>query len=143
MKVYFGNDHAIHLEDKLILINKIIDLGYEVINVGTNSDESVDYPDFAQAACNQAGPEDKVILICGTGIGISIAANKCKGIRCALCHIPEYAQLARQHNNANAIAMGARYLSVEQMFDIVKVFLSTNFEGGRHQKRIDKMEEVK
>lgn len=140
MKVYIGNDHALKVEDKLLIVDKIIDLGFEAINVGTNSDESVDYPDYAKLACKDLKEEDKAIVICGTGIGISIAANKVKGVRCALCHCPEYARLARQHNDANVLALGARFSTVEEMLDIIKVFLTTHFEGGRHQNRINKIE---
>ena len=111
------------------------------IDVGTFSEESVDYPDYAHKAIEQynQGNCEKVILICGSGNGIQMTANKYKNIRCGLCWDPEIAQLARSHNNVNVIAMPARYISFNTAKEIVQTFLETPFEGGRHQKRIDKI----
>ena len=112
-----------------------------VIDCGPNDTASVDYPDFAQAASDQidAGDADGMILICGTGIGISIAANRYESVRAALCTDVTMARLTRQHNNANALALGQRIIGIETALDIVRTFLTTEFEGGRHQRRIDKI----
>ncbi len=114
----------------------------EVTDLGTNSAESVDYPKYGRA-CAEAvasGEADRGIVCCGTGIGISIAANKVKGIRCGLCTNVEMAELTRKHNNANMLAMGGRIIDEETGIAITKAFLDTEFEGGRHQRRIDQIE---
>ena len=114
----------------------------EVTDLGTNSTESVDYPKYGKA-CAEAvasGEADRGIVCCGTGIGISIAANKVKGIRCGLCTNVEMAELTRKHNNANMLAMGGRIIDEETGLAITKAFLDTEFEGGRHQRRIDQIE---
>lgn len=113
-------------------------------NFGTNSLESVDYPKFAEIVSKSvtSGESEKGILICGTGIGISIAANKIKGVRAALCHNSHYAQMARKHNNANVLCLGGRELSPQEAIEIVKTFLNTEFEGGRHQNRILQISEM-
>ena len=114
----------------------------EVTDLGTNSTESVDYPSYGRA-CAEAvasGEADRGIVCCGTGIGISIAANKVKGIRCGLCTNVEMAELTRKHNNANMLAMGGRIIDEETGLAITKAFLDTEFEGGRHQRRIDQIE---
>ena len=114
----------------------------EVTDLGTNSTESVDYPSYGRA-CAEAvasGEADRGIVCCGTGIGISIAANKVKGIRCGLCTNVEMAELTRKHNNANMLAMGGRIIDEETGIAITKAFLDTEFEGGRHQRRIDQIE---
>ena len=117
------------------------EFGYEVVDFGTFDTQSVDYPDYALkvALAVKEGRADKGILLCGTGIGISIAANKVKGIRCA--HITDLfcAQMCAEHNDANVIAMGGRITSPETAYEMVKVYLSTPFAGGRHQKRLDKI----
>ncbi|EAX92524.1 ribose 5-phosphate isomerase B family protein [Trichomonas vaginalis G3] len=140
MKIVVGCDHG-GFALKQTVIDTVKSLGHEVIDVGTNSTESVDYPDFAQAAAKEieSGNAQLGVLICGTGIGISIAANKCKGIRCALCHEHLTAQLCRQHNNANIVAMGARIIGPETAIDIVKTFLTTDFLGDRHERRVNKI----
>ncbi|MBQ9707868.1 MAG: ribose 5-phosphate isomerase B, partial [Firmicutes bacterium] len=109
----------------------------------TVSDEYVDYPDYGKACAKAvvSGEVDRGIVCCGTGIGISIAANKVRGIRCGLCTSVEMAKLTRQHNNANMLAMGGRITDKETGLAITEAFLDTEFEGGRHQRRIDKMEE--
>ena len=115
--------------------------GVEWLDLGTNSADSVDYPDYANklAEAMKSGKAAKGVLICGSGIGISIAANRHAHVRCALVHDVTGARLCRQHNDANVIALGGRVTGVEVAKDCVDVFLSAEFEGGRHQKRIDKM----
>ena len=127
------------------VVKYVKELGHEVIDVGTfDGTTSVDYPDYAEkAAMKVVNKEaDRGILICGTGIGISIAANKVNGIRCAVVHDNFTARLTRMHNDANMIAFGARVIGIEVALDIVKTFLETEFEGGRHLNRIKKIEEI-
>ncbi len=115
--------------------------GFDVLDLGTDSDESVDYPDFADklvAALNR-GDAARGILVCGTGIGISIAANRHAGIRAALCYDDETARLARQHNDANVLCMGGRKTDAAAAKSMVRIFLTEAFEGGRHARRIGKM----
>ena len=114
-------------------------MGYTVKDFGTDTSDSVDYPVYASRAARAvaSGECEKGIVICGTGIGISISANKVKGVRCALCGDPLSARLTRQHNNANMVAIGARITGPELAKEIVKEFLTTEFEGGRHQRRVD------
>ena len=142
MIIAMGSDHAgynLKEEIKAYLLEK----GHTVKDCGTDSTESCDYPVFGRAAAEVVREEEaeRAIVICGSGIGISIAANKVPGIRCALCSEPLSAELSRRHNNANALAMGARLIGSDIAKRIVDVFLSTEFEGGRHQRRIDKIEE--
>lgn len=115
---------------------------YEFIDLGTNTPESVDYPEYAQAVAKAilGGKSGRGIIICGTGIGISIAANRFKGIRAANCTNSTMARLTRLHNDANILAMGERLIGLEAAFDIVKTFMETDFEGGRHSKRIEKID---
>ena len=116
----------------------------KVVDLGTSSEESVDYPIYGKA-CAEAvasGKADRGIVICGTGIGISIAANKVKGIRCGLCTSVEMAELTRKHNNANILALGGRTTEPDLALDIVKAFLDTEFEGGRHKRRTDMLDEM-
>ncbi|MCR5081764.1 MAG: ribose 5-phosphate isomerase B [Treponema sp.] len=126
---------------------KVVELlkkeGYEVHDFGTNTTDSVDYPEYADAVCKDIteGKADLGILICGTGIGMSIAANKHKGIRAGLCGDTESARLTRLHNNANVLCMGARIIGVELCLAIVKSFLSAEFMGQHHQKRVDMLEQ--
>ena len=138
MKIAIASDHA-GFELKRQLKEFFVKISF--IDVGTFSEESVDYPDYAHKAIEQynQGNCEKVILICGSGNGIQMTANKYKNIRCGLCWDPEIAQLARSHNNVNVIAMPARYISFNTAKEIVQTFLETPFEGGRHQKRIDKI----
>jgi ribose 5-phosphate isomerase B len=116
-------------------------LGLEVLYFGTNGIDSVDYPDYAAKVVEaiEKGVADMGVLICGSGIGMSIAANRSKSIRAALCHNEETARLSRQHNNANVLVLGSRIVNETVMRGLVRVFFSTPFEGGRHQQRIDKM----
>ena len=138
MKIAIASDHAGY-ELKRQLKEFFVKINF--IDVGTFSEERVDYPDYAHKAIEQynQGNCEKVILICGSGNGIQMTANKYKNIRCGLCWDPEIAQLARSHNNVNVIAMPARYISFNTAKEIVQTFLETPFEGGRHQKRIDKI----
>lgn len=114
---------------------------YELEDFGTHSSDSVDYPDFVHPAAISVenGTNTLGILVCGSGQGVQMTANKHQGIRCALCWMPELAELARQHNNANMVALPARFIAKEFALEIVKKFLTTEFEGGRHQKRVDKI----
>lgn len=139
-KIVIGCDHAA-VQMKNNVINYLKSKGYDVIDVGTYSEESCDYPDYAFAAAKKvaSGEVDKGILICGTGIGMSIAANKVKGIRCALCDNLFSAEMTRRHNDSNMLSMGARVISNNLALKIVDMFLETPFEGDRHQRRIDKM----
>jgi len=117
-------------------------LGFDVLDLGTNSNDSVDYPDFGHAL-GQAIEDNKArygVAICGSGIGISIAANRHANVRAALCHDGLTAKLARQHNNANVLALGARIIGIETARDAVSAFFTTYFEGGRHERRVDKIE---
>lgn len=141
MKLVIGNDHA-GVEFKKKLVKALEEKGHEVINVGTDSLESVDYPDIAVLVGEKVldGEAKFGILICGTGIGISIAANKIKGIRAALVHNEFTAKLARLHNDANVIALGARVIGDELGLACVETFINTEFEGGRHARRVGKIE---
>ena len=138
-------DHA-GVELKEILKAEIAQLGFSVEDFGANIGESVDYPDYANTLAqwiksnkDATGPNAKGILICGSGIGMSIAANRHKEVRAALCGSGLEAQLARKHNNANVLCLGARIIGSEVAKDCLKQFLNTDFEGGRHQKRVDKL----
>ena len=136
-----ASDHA-GVSYKKDLIAYLTEKGYECINLGTDTEDSVDYPLYADAVCKKVttGEADLGILICGTGIGMSIAANKHRGIRAGLCGDPESAALTRQHNNANVLCMGARILSFEKAIEITEAFLGAEFMGGRHQRRVDMLE---
>lgn len=141
MKIGVACDHGA-FEYKEIVKELLTSLGHEVVDYGTNNTESCDYPDYAYACAKSVadGKNERGIVICGTGIGVSITANKVDGIRCALCSEPVSAKLTREHNNANMLAMGQRVIGVEVMKEIVKVFIDTPFsEDERHQRRIDKV----
>ena len=126
---------------KNTLKQKLEYLGYEVIDMGCHSEESIDYPDYAHPVAHHIEKNTGMLglLICGSGNGINMAANKHQGIRSALCWKKEIAQLAREHNNANILALPARFLTEQEAIEILEVFLNTDFEGGRHQHRIDKI----
>ncbi len=144
MKIAIGCDHGAY-EYKEEIKEMLQSEGHEVIDCGTHNKESVDYPDFAQAVGKNVvdGNVDKGIVICGTGIGISIAANKIKGIRCGLCTDTTMARLTREHNDANVLAMGQRVIGIEVAKDIVHMFLNTEFSNGvRHARRIEKLKEM-
>jgi ribose 5-phosphate isomerase B len=140
MKIAIGCDHAgFELKEKIKVL--LSEMGHETEDFGCFSTESVDYPDFAHATCLsiENGQNERGILICGSGNGISMAANKHQGIRAALSWTPEIAQLARLHNDANIVSLPARFISDAIAFSIVEVFLATDFEGGRHQNRVNKI----
>ena len=139
MKIGIGNDHTA-VEYKQVIAQHIRDTyGYEVVNYGTDGTESYDYPLAGETVANAVvrGEVDRGIIICGTGIGISLAANKVRGIRCATCSEPYSAKLSRQHNDSNMIAFGARVVGIEMAKMIVDAWLTAEFEGGRHQRRVD------
>ena len=141
MKVAIGSDHA-GFELKEYLFKELQKCGFDMIDCGTKSSESVDYPDIARKVCDLvlSGEVPFGIAICGTGIGISVAANKIHGIRAALCHTEFSARMARQHNNANVLALGGRVFGTGVALDIAKTFLSEKFSDvERHKKRIQKM----
>lgn len=140
MKIAIGNDHA-GTAYKQAIVAYLQTQKIEVINVGTDSLDSVDYPDFAHPVGQMIdkGEVDFGIVICGSGNGIAMTVNKHQKVRCALCWNKEIAQLARQHNNANILSIPARYTAIEQALEIVKTFLNTDFEGGRHQNRVNKI----
>jgi len=141
MKIAIGSDHG-GFELKGKVINFLKEKGYEVLDLGCNSTDSVDYPKYGRLVGEAVveNKADKGIVICGTGIGISIAANKVKGVRAALCTNTTMARLTREHNDANVLSMGARLSGDILALEMVDVFLTTEFEGGRHQKRVDQLE---
>lgn len=143
MKIAIGCDHG-GVVLKSAILEYLKDRSIEVIDYGTNGSESVDYPDFARAVAESVAQSkaDKGILMCGTGIGISIAANKVKGIRCAVVHNEFTAQAASAHNNANILSLGGRILSPEEAVRLIDIWLNTAFEGGRHVGRLDKISEI-
>ncbi len=140
MKISIGNDHA-GLDYKQAIITFLEAKGFEVVNHGTNFIESVDYPDFGhKVALDVENRNSKYgIVICGSGNGIAMTANKHKEIRCAVCWTKEIATLARQHNDANVLSIPARFTSINQAVEMVEAFLNTSFEGGRHKTRVDKI----
>ena len=143
MLIAIASDHGgFELKEKVK--EHLRERNVKFVDLGTNSTESVDYPVYGKA-CAEAvasGKAERGIVICGTGIGISIAANKVKGIRCGLCTSVEMAKLTRLHNNANMLAMGGRILETETAFAIVDAFLDTEFEGGRHKRRTEMLDEM-
>lgn len=138
MKIGIGNDHAA-LEMKNQVMEYLEEKGYEVINYGTNRPESCNYPEFGEKVGRAvvSGEVDCGILICGTGVGISLAANKVKGVRAVVCSEPYSAKLSKQHNNTNILAFGARVVGIELAKMIIDEWLGAEFEGGRHQTRVD------
>ena len=140
MKIGLGGDHAGY-EYKKAIIEKLNELGEETKDFGPYSDDSVDYPDFVHPVAEAIEKKelDLGILICGSGNGVSMAANKHQNIRAALCWNVELASLAREHNNANVLSIPARFVSLELAKEMVEKFISTEFEGGRHQKRVAKI----
>ena len=143
MKIAVACDHG-GLALKKVLVNYLKEKGYTIDDFGTCSEESCDYPDFALPAAEAVacGKCERGILICSTGIGISIAANKVRGIRCAHCHDTYSAKYTRLHNDANMLAFGQKVIGEGLMLEIVDMFLNTEFEGGRHQRRIDKISAI-
>ena len=143
MRIGIGNDHSA-LELKAEIIEFLKEKGHEVVDFGTDSSESCDYPKYGEAVGRAVAAKevDCGILICGTGLGISLAANKVKGVRAAVCSEPFTAKMSRAHNNCNVLAFGARVVGAELAKMIVDVWLNTEFEGGRHQRRVDMIMEI-
>ncbi|MDA1193265.1 MAG: ribose 5-phosphate isomerase B [Candidatus Poribacteria bacterium] len=143
MKIAVGSDHAAY-ELKMAIVKHLKDKGVEVADVGTHSLESTDYPSYGEAVGNLVakGEVEKGIVVCGTGIGISISANKVPGVRAGLAWNTELARLSRKHNDANVLAMGARFTAVPYALDIVDAWLETDFEGGRHVRRVGLISEI-
>ena len=143
MKIAAASDHGgFSLKEEVK--KHLMERGIEVLDLGTHSEESVDYPVYGKA-CGEAvasGKADLGIVVCGTGIGISIAANKVKGIRCGLCTYVEMARLTKQHNNANILALGGRTTETGLAMEIVDTWLDTEFEGGRHQRRVNLLDQM-
>lgn len=139
-KIVIACDHAgVDLKDRIV--DQLQSLGHEVVDCGTNDDTSVDYPDYADKVvlAIENDEAEMGVLICGTGVGISIAANRHRKVRAALCYTPEVASLAREHNNANVAVFGARFMDETQIQQSITNFFSTEFAGGRHQRRVEKM----
>lgn len=144
MKIAIGNDHGA-VEMKNEITKYLIELGHEVINKGTDSCESCDYPIYGEAVARAvvSGEADLGIAICGTGVGISLAANRVKGIRAVVCSEPYSAALSRMHNNTNVLCFGARVIGSELAKLIVKTWLNAEFEGGRHARRVEMLDQIK
>src|SRR5690554_1305910 len=140
MKISIGNDHA-GTEYKFEIISFLEKEGHQIINYGTDAEDSVDYPDFVHPVAEDVASKksDFGIIVCGSGNGANMTANKHQKVRSALCWTKEIAELARQHNDANILSIPARYTSKQQAIGMVKVFLETKFEGGRHQNRVEKI----
>jgi len=140
MKIAIGNDHA-GTEYKLAVVGLLKSMDVEIVNHGTDSTDSVDYPDFVHPVADEVekGTVDYGIIICGSGNGASMTANKHQKVRAALCWNNEIVALAREHNNANILSLPARFIALPQALDMVKTFLTTEFQGGRHERRIDKI----
>jgi len=138
--IAIASDHAGY-DLKTVVAQDLSEMGYEVLDLGTDGPQSVDYPDFGAALAKvvQGGEVERGILICGTGIGISMAANRYPGVRAAVCWDETSARLTREHNDANVLALGARLLGVEVAKECVRTFLSTDFAGGRHVGRVAKL----
>ncbi|MGB2245578.1 MAG: ribose 5-phosphate isomerase B [Flavobacteriaceae bacterium] len=141
MNISIGNDHA-GTKYKLELLSYLTEKGHTIINHGTDDDNSMDYPDTIHPVADDVSNQkaDIGIIICGSGNGANMTANKHKNIRSALCWNSQIASLARQHNNANILSLPARFISLDEAKEIVNLFLSTSFEGGRHQRRIEKID---
>ena len=142
-KIAVGADHG-GFQYKEMIKTWLLEKGYEVDDKGTYDEQSCDYPDFAKPVAHAvaSGAADKGVLICGTGIGISVSANKVKGVRAALCGDTFSARMSRMHNNANILAMGQRVTGAGLAMDILEIWLATDFEGGRHERRVSKIEAV-
>jgi ribose 5-phosphate isomerase B len=140
MQISIGNDHAGTLY-KTAVIKYLEEKGHKIINHGTDTEDSVDYPDFIHPVAKdvESGKSNFGIIICGSGNGANMTANKHQGIRSALCWNNEIVELSRQHNNANILSIPARFVSVQQAIKFVELFLDTPFEGGRHKRRVEKI----
>jgi ribose 5-phosphate isomerase B len=143
MKIAIGSDHA-GFEAKEKVREHLAKAGHEVADLGTKGLDSVDYPDFARAVAEAVagGRAERGVLICGTGIGMSITANKVRGVRAAVVHDEFTAEVARRHNDANVVCAGARVLPAERLVSVVDVFLGSPFDGGRHERRVAKINEA-
>ena len=143
MKIGIGNDHAA-VEMKMQIREYLEELGHEVVNYGVDTPESCDYPEIGERVGNAvaSGEVDCAVLICGTGVGISIAANKVNGVRAAVCSDTTTAHLVKEHNNANIIAFGARIVGIETAKDIAKPYLEAEFMGGRHERRVAMISDI-
>ena len=143
MKIAIGNDHAA-VELKKTIMEYVESMGHEVTNFGTDSSESCNYPEYGEKVANAvaSGEFDCGILICGTGVGISLAANKVKGIRACVCSEPYTAKLSRMHNNSNVLAFGARVVGSELAKMITEAWLDAKFEGGRHERRVQMLMDI-
>ena len=142
MNLYIGSDHAGYQHKKTI-IKYLKSKKIKIIDMGPETEESVDYPEYAHKVCEKIKENNKGILICGSGNGISMAANKHKNIRAAICWNKKIAELARKHNDANILSIPARFINKKETIEILNVFLKTEFEGGRHQRRINKINKWK
>ena len=143
MKIAMGADHA-GFELKNLLRDELRSAGHEVDDAGTNSPESTDYPDYAKIVGKAvaSGSAERGILVCYSGVGMSISANKIRGVRAALGFLPEEVELSRQHNNANVLAIGSHFTDPAVVRDLVRVFLATPFDGGRHERRVNKISQI-
>jgi ribose 5-phosphate isomerase B len=140
MRIAFGCDHAAFSQRQAVL-DALRAAGHEVLDFGTKSEESVDYPDIIGPAAEAlaAGHADRAVVMCGSGVGAGIVANKVPGVRCAVAHSVQAAEMSRRHNDTNCIALGARFNDEATTLDILRTWLETDFEGGRHQRRVDKI----
>lgn len=143
MRISIGSDHrGVQIKAKLVAF--LVAGGHQVNDVGTDCESSVDYPDFATAVCKQVatGASDRGILICGTGIGMAIAANKFKGVRAANCYDEVMAEMCRRHNNVNVLCLPGDLIGDRPIDELVNLWLATEFEAGRHQRRLEKIEQI-
>jgi ribose 5-phosphate isomerase B len=144
MRIHLGADHAGYaLKEHVKAI--LGTMGHDVVDVGTDGEDSVDYPDYAETVARAVadGDADFGILVCGTGLGMAVAANKVAGVRAIQASDPEMARMSRQHNDANVLTLPGRYIGPERAAEVIDAFLSTAFEGGRHQRRIDKIDAIR
>ena len=143
MRIFLGSDHA-GFELKEQVRDVLQSIGHDVVDIGPYTDEPVDYPDYAERVGRAVASGEALfgVLICGTGLGMAIAANKVPGVRAVQASDPEMARLARLHNNANVLTLPGRFIGKEQAAEVLSAFLSTEFEGGRHQRRLDKIGEI-
>ncbi len=143
MRIAVGSDHAgFGLKQRVVPLLR--EAGHEVVDVGTDSEESVDYPEFAEQAARlvAGGEAERGVLVCGSGVGVSIAANKVDGVRAVNAHDPDEAELSRRHNDANVLALSGRRLEERAAAEIVERFLATDFEGGRHERRVAQIADI-
>jgi len=139
MKITIGSDHA-GVSYKSQIVNFLEKEGHKVLDVGTFNEDSVDYPDYAHMVAEEVSiGADFGVLVCGSGNGVSMAANKHKNIRAAVCWNKEISSLARRHNDANIISLPARFISIKKSIELIKIFLKEPFDGGRHQRRVEKI----